>query len=235
MAPYEYDVDPLTVNMLACNTMEKAEILLSSHTKPILLQSYIDGEFQARDLDDAPHIDSFMPQKGGAPVAKVPISQPADVELAIQKSKLAFQTWSKTTRAYRSKRLRQIGTLLQQHAEAFAVWESIDQGKTLERARVEVERAVTNFLYFASYIEHEQTASRMIDGPDGSSTLTYEHRSPAGVFALISPWNMPLYLLTWKIAPCLAFGCTAVVKPSEVTSLTAFRAYPLPAIASIKN
>lgn len=54
--------------------------------------------------------------------------------------------------------------------------------------------------------------------------LTYEHRSAAGVFALISPWNMPLYLLTWKIAPCIAFGCTAVAKPSEVTSLSAFRA-----------
>lgn len=55
-----------------------------------------------------------------------------------------------------------------------------------------------------------------------SSTLTYEHRSPVGVFALISPWNMPLYLLTWKVAPCLAFGCTGVAKPSEVTSITAF-------------
>lgn len=55
-----------------------------------------------------------------------------------------------------------------------------------------------------------------------NTALTYEHRSPTGVFALISPWNMPLYLLTWKIAPCLAFGCTAVAKPSEVTSLSAF-------------
>jgi hypothetical protein len=62
----------------------------------------------------------------------------------------------------------------------------------------------------------------MIDGV----ALTYEHRSPTGVFALISPWNMPLYLLTWKIAPCLAFGCTAVAKPSEVTSMSAFRMNP---------
>lgn len=52
--------------------------------------------------------------------------------------------------------------------------------------------------------------------------LTYEHRSPIGVFALIAPWNMPLYLLTWKIAPCLAFGCTAVAKPSEITSVSAY-------------
>ena len=73
--------------------------------------------------------------------------------------------------------------------------------------------------YFSTYILHEQNAARMIDGV----ALTYEHRSPAGVFALISPWNMPLYLLTWKMAPCIAFGCTGVAKPSEITSMTAFR------------
>jgi acyl-CoA reductase-like NAD-dependent aldehyde dehydrogenase len=73
--------------------------------------------------------------------------------------------------------------------------------------------------YFSTFILHEQTAARMVDGV----ALTYEHRSPAGVFALISPWNMPLYLLTWKIAPCIAFGCTAVAKPSEITSMSAYR------------
>lgn len=72
--------------------------------------------------------------------------------------------------------------------------------------------------YFSTFILHESTSARMID----NVALTYEHRSPTGVFALISPWNMPLYLLTWKIAPCLAFGCTAVAKPSEVTSMSAF-------------
>lgn len=81
--------------------------------------------------------------------------------------------------------------------------------------------------YFSTYILHEQTPARMIDATSTfASVLTYEHRSPAGVFALISPWNMPLYLLTWKIAPCLAFGCTAVAKPSEITSVTAFRMHP---------
>lgn len=77
---------------------------------------------------------------------------------------------------------------------------------------------VSRLRYFSTFILHEATSARMIDGV----ALTYEHRSPAGVFALISPWNMPLYLLTWKIAPCLAFGCTAVAKPSEVTSMSAF-------------
>lgn len=73
--------------------------------------------------------------------------------------------------------------------------------------------------YFATYILHIQGAVRYVDS---QSVMTYEHRSPAGIFALITPWNMPLYLLTWKIAPCLAFGCVAVAKPSEVTSITAF-------------
>lgn len=81
----------------------------------------------------------------------------------------------------------------------------------------------TSYRYFATYILHEEGAVRFVDGQ--ASTLAYEHRSPVGVFALISPWNMPLYLLTWKIAPCLAFGCTGVAKPSEVTSITAFCKY----------
>ncbi len=68
-----------------------------------------------------------------------------------------------------------------------------------------------------------------------NSFLTYEHRSPAGVFALISPWNMPLYLLTWKIAPCLAFGCTAVAKPSEITSMTAYRRSNYPGSTGAKS
>lgn len=74
--------------------------------------------------------------------------------------------------------------------------------------------------YFAQFILHEEGTVRYVDGE--SPVMAYEHRSPAGVFGLITPWNMPLYLLTWKIAPCLAFGCVAVAKPSEVTSVTAF-------------
>ena len=90
--------------------------------------------------------------------------------------------------------------------------------------------SIYQFSYFSTYILHEESSVRMIDGV----ALTYEHRSPAGVFALISPWNMPLYLLTWKIAPCLAFGCTAVAKPSEVTSMTAFcEFYQLPKLQEL--
>ncbi|GAB1310635.1 Aldehyde dehydrogenase domain-containing protein [Madurella fahalii] len=200
-----------------CDTLEKANTLISSRSSPLCLSNYVTGELKTPSSSSTQFIDSLEP-KTGALLCKLPCTQPDDVEQAIRHARAAFPTWSKTSRAERSRHLRRISELLQTHRELFAVWESIDQGKTLERARVEVDRAISNFSYFSTYILHEETAARMVDGV----ALTYEHRSPAGVFALISPWNMPLYLLTWKIAPCIAFGCTAVAKPSEITSLSAF-------------
>ncbi|KAK4451362.1 putative aldehyde dehydrogenase [Podospora aff. communis PSN243] len=200
----------------SCDTLDKAKAWLQSQSAPFRLANFIHGSHISANANI--YIDSVDP-KTGLVISQVPCTQPEDVKAAIQSAKAAFPAWSKSTRAQRSAHLRSVAELIKEHRELFAVWESIDQGKTLERARVEVDRAIANFLYFSTFIIHQKTAARMID--EGAA-LTYEHRSPAGVFALISPWNMPLYLLTWKIAPCLAFGCTAVAKPSEVTSVTAF-------------
>ncbi|KAJ5211937.1 uncharacterized protein N7498_003583 [Penicillium cinerascens] len=185
---------------------------------PFRIQNFIDNEFVENTKTDE-WIDTFNPRTGEV-LAQVHKSTASDVDRAVDAASRAFPSWSRTTRQERSEILLRIGSILEEKRELFAVWESIDQGKTLARARIEVDRAISNFRYFATYILHEEGAVRFVDGP--SSTLTYEHRSPVGVFALISPWNMPLYLLTWKIAPCLAFGCTGVAKPSEVTSITAF-------------
>ncbi|KAK4175832.1 putative aldehyde dehydrogenase [Triangularia setosa] len=206
-------------DLWTCDTLDKARSFLSSCSGPVSLHNFVGGKYIAPHGSSAKssQLNSFEP-KTGRLIYTLPCTQPDAVEEAINNAKSAFPSWSRTTRAERSATLRRVSELLQQNRELFAVWESTDQGKTLERARVEVDRAVSNFSYFSTFILHEQTAARMIDGV----ALTYEHRSPAGVFALISPWNMPLYLLTWKIAPCLAFGCTAVAKPSEVTSMTAF-------------
>ncbi|KAK4672702.1 hypothetical protein QC763_105420 [Podospora pseudopauciseta] len=204
----------------SCVTLDEASSLIDSTSSPFSLQNFVGGQYIAPPdslTSSSQHITSFEP-KTGRPIYTLPCTQPHAVEAAIKAAKAAFPSWSKTARAERSAILWKVSELLQQNREVFAIWESIDQGKTLERARVEVDRAISNFSYFSTFILHEQTAARMVDGV----ALTYEHRSPAGVFALISPWNMPLYLLTWKIAPCLAFGCTAVAKPSEVTSMTAF-------------
>ncbi|KAK8122008.1 aldehyde dehydrogenase [Apiospora sp. TS-2023a] len=229
----EGDIDEFGSSILqdvwSCDTLDKAEAFIASprHASgdesryKIRMQNYVGGSFTTTSTTDTPspqYIDAINPKTGRA-FGQVPISSADQVEQALRAATEAFGAWSATPAAARSKLLQRVAGLIQEHRELFAVWESIDQGKTLERARVEVDRAVSNFNYFSTFILHQQTAARVVDG---SNILTYEHRSPAGVFALISPWNMPLYLLTWKMAPCLAFGCTAVAKPSEITSMTAF-------------
>ncbi|KKK19812.1 putative aldehyde dehydrogenase (AldH12) [Aspergillus rambellii] len=183
--------------------------------QPFQLDNLINGEFTPHS--STAWVDAFNP-KTGQLFARVPSSTAEDVDSAVRAAEDAFPSWSQTSPAMRSQYLSRIADLIEERRELFAVWESIDQGKTLARARVEIDRAVSNFRYFSTYILHQQTSARWT----GDNVLTYEHRSPMGVFGLISPWNMPLYLLTWKIAPCLAFGCTAVAKPSEVTSLSAY-------------
>ncbi|KAJ5918730.1 hypothetical protein N7454_009874 [Penicillium verhagenii] len=200
------------------DTLDAAKEYLTHPENNLHLQNFIDNTY-SQHADSNNWIDSFNPQTGEL-LAKIPRSGASDVNRAVEAASQAFPSWSNTPRQERSEILLRIAAIIQDKKELFAVWESIDQGKTLARARVEVDRAVSNFRYFATYILHDEGSARFVDG--NPSTLTYEHRSPVGVFALISPWNMPLYLLTWKIAPCIAFGCTGVAKPSEVTSMTAF-------------
>ncbi len=128
----------------SCDTVEKASLLIHSHPTPICLPNYVAGELSLPSSSSASFIDSFEP-KTGALLCRLPCAQPDDVEAAIRHARAAFSIWSKTTRAERSRHLRRISELLQDHREVFAVWESIDQGKTLERARIEVDRAISNF------------------------------------------------------------------------------------------
>lgn len=201
------------------DSSESASSYLASLAgKPIRLQNFINNEFHCHS-ETSTLIESFNPRSGEL-LAHLPRSTGSEVDLAVDAAAQAFPSWSQTSRQERSDILIRIASIIADRKEMFAVWESIDQGKTLARARMEVERAISNFRYFATYILHEEGSVRFVDGQP--STLTYEHRSPVGVFGLISPWNMPLYLLTWKIAPCIAFGCTGVAKPSEVTSISAF-------------
>lgn len=128
----------------SCDTVEKASLLIHSRPTPICLPNYVAGELSLPLSSSASFIDSFEP-KTGALLCRLPCAQPDDVEAAIRHARAAFSIWSKTTRAERSRHLRRISELLQDHREVFAVWESIDQGKTLERARIEVDRAISNF------------------------------------------------------------------------------------------
>jgi acyl-CoA reductase-like NAD-dependent aldehyde dehydrogenase len=129
-----------------CNTLEKVHQYLAKSTiaSPLKFQNYISNAFSSSTSSE--YMNSVSPQTGEV-YAEVPISSSEDVDTAVLSAEHAFKTWSKTTRAQRSRYLQRIAALIEENRELFALWESIDQGKTVERARVEVDRAVSNFSY----------------------------------------------------------------------------------------
>ena len=158
----------------------------------------------------------FEPASGQV-YAEVADGSESDVLLAVQAAESAFTGWSVLTTSERSRWLEKLADALEQRLDAFAAAESRDTGKPLALARdIEIPRAVANLRFFAHAAT--QFASESHHGEAG---LNYTLRQPLGVVAAISPWNLPLYLFTWKIAPALAAGNTVVAKPSEITPATA--------------
>lgn len=128
------------------NTPEKAEALLkTTDTTPLRLQNFVNNEFQEFS-SSATAVDCFNPRTGKL-LVQVPCTSQSDVEHAVEAAAMAFPSWSQTTRHDRARLLQKVADLIEENRETFAVWESIDQGKTLARARAEVDRAVTNFRY----------------------------------------------------------------------------------------
>ncbi len=161
-------------------------------------------------------LEVFDPATGRAH-ARVARGNAADVETAVAAAAQAFPAWSALRNSDRAAWLEALAAALESRADAFARAESRDGGKPLALTRdAEIPRAVANLRFFAHAAT--QFASESHHGEAG---LNYTLRAPLGVVATISPWNLPLYLLTWKIAPALAAGNTVVAKPSEVTPLTA--------------
>jgi aminomuconate-semialdehyde/2-hydroxymuconate-6-semialdehyde dehydrogenase len=180
------------------------------------IQNFIGGEFVAPAGDK--YLDNIEPATG-KPYSLVPDSDGRDVELAITAAERAFPAWSRLTAAERSRILLRIADLIDRDLEKFARAESVDTGKPLSLARsLDIPRASSNFRFFATAILHTENEAHIMDGVAFNYTL----RQPRGVVGLISPWNLPLYLLSWKIAPAIAVGNTAVAKPSELTPMTAF-------------
>lgn len=154
----------------------------------------------------------------GQVVGAAPMSGASDVEAAVVAAERAFPGWSQTPAAERSRLLVRLAELIERDAEHLARAESVDTGKPIALARrVDVPRSAANFRFFAGAILHAESQLHDMDG----AALHYTLRRPRGVAGLISPWNLPLYLLTWKIAPAIATGNTCVCKPSEVTPTTA--------------
>lgn len=155
----------------------------------------------------------------GRPYAVVPDSDGRDVTMAVEAARAAFPAWSSMPAATRSEILLDIARRLEQRVEEFARAESRDQGKPVALAReLEIPRAASNLRFFATRILHEESECFRTD----SRALNYVLRMPRGVVGAISPWNLPLYLFTWKVAPALATGNTVVAKPSELTPYTAW-------------
>ncbi|KAF0442326.1 aldehyde dehydrogenase [Gigaspora margarita] len=182
----------------------------------LVLQNFIGGEFL--DAKVANFIDSYNPSTGKV-YAKIPDSTEDDINFAVEAAHKAFTKWSKTHRSVRANIMYRIADILESRQKEFAEAEVRDQGKTITFAtNIDINRSIYNFRYFAGYLLHMEEKASILDG----RAFNYVKRTPSGVAGLISPWNLPLYLLTWKIAPCIAAGCACVCKPSEFTSVTAF-------------
>ncbi|XP_023086451.1 2-aminomuconic semialdehyde dehydrogenase isoform X1 [Piliocolobus tephrosceles] len=181
----------------------------------LMLENFIDGKFSPCSS----YIDSYDPSTGEV-YCRVPNSGKDEIEAAVKAAREAFPGWSSRSPQERSRVLNQVADLLEQSLEEFAQAESKDQGKTLALARtMDIPRSVQNFRFFASSILHHTSECTQMDH---LGCMHYTVRTPVGVAGLISPWNLPLYLLTWKIAPAMAAGNTVVAKPSELTSVTAW-------------
>jgi len=181
------------------------------------IQNYINGEFVNPIQDN--WLDNFNPSKGEV-YGQIPDSTIEDVEKAYQSAVKAFPDWSNTSLKKRNKILSKIADLILDKIDFLAEAESKDNGKPICLAReIDIPRAAENFQFFANAITQFSTEAHE---SIGLHALNFTLRQPIGVVGCISPWNLPLYLFTWKIAPAIAAGNCVVAKPSEITPMTAY-------------
>jgi len=180
------------------------------------LKNYIGGEFKS--AHSGATLPGYEPATGSI-YCHIPDSDQKDVEAAVRAAALAFPLWSRTTPTERARVLRKISDGIERRLEELAHAESVDNGKPLSLARtVDIPRSAANFSFFADAITQFSSETHQTS----PEILNYTLRAPLGIVGCISPWNLPLYLLTWKIAPALAAGNCVIAKPSEVTPVTAF-------------
>jgi aminomuconate-semialdehyde/2-hydroxymuconate-6-semialdehyde dehydrogenase len=179
--------------------------------------NYIGGELV--EPASGQYLDNFDPSSGSV-YSLIADSDERDVAAAVQAAKAAFPVWSDQSAEARHDALLRLSQLIERDLEPLAFAESLDNGKPVALARsVDIPRASANFKFYATAAMH--MADEAHHAP-AQSAINYTLRRPLGVVGCISPWNLPLYLFTWKVAPALAAGCTVVAKPSEVTPMTAF-------------
>jgi aminomuconate-semialdehyde/2-hydroxymuconate-6-semialdehyde dehydrogenase len=183
---------------------------------PRHLENYIGGEFVPPLSGN--YIDNINPATGEV-YGQIPDSSEKDINAAVQAAQQALSAWSNSPVEERFKILNRIAELIDQHLDELALAETNDNGKPLWLSkRVDIPRASANFRFFATGIMHFHAESHSME----DKAVNYTLRQPIGIVGCISPWNLPLYLFTWKIAPALAAGNCVIAKPSEITPVTAF-------------
>lgn len=183
---------------------------------PYHLENYIGGNLIAPL--GGKFIDNVNPATGEV-YGQIPDSNEKDVEAAVHAAKKIFRSWSLTSVEERFSILNRIATLIDENLEALALAETNDNGKPLWLSKeVDIPRASANFRFFATGIMHFAAESHTME----DKAINYTLRQPVGIVGCISPWNLPLYLFTWKIAPAIAAGNCVLAKPSEITPVTAF-------------
>ena len=178
------------------------------------IQNFIDGQYL--DAQELGWLDNYNPATGKV-YSMIADSNEADIELAYAAAKAAQKDWENTSSENRFKILNRIAELIDINNTEFAKAESIDQGKPFWLAKNEITRAAQNFRFFATSAMQFSSESHQMEG----FAINYTLRQAIGVVGCISPWNLPLYLFSWKIAPALATGNCVIAKPSEITPMTA--------------
>ncbi len=180
------------------------------------IYNYIGGDLVSPLKEQ--YIKNYSPTNG-ASYSLVPNSTTHDVDLAIDVAKKSFDSWSQEKKEFRHDWMMKLAQAIDDNAEKLVVAESFDNGKPEWLAReVDIPRCSANIRFFATAILHFDSKAHSMDG----LALNYTLKNAIGVAGCISPWNLPLYLLTWKLAPAIAVGNTVVAKPSEITPYTAY-------------
>ncbi|HEY6977099.1 MAG TPA: aldehyde dehydrogenase [Chitinophagaceae bacterium] len=183
---------------------------------PFYLENYIGGNLIGPL--SGKFIDNINPAIGEV-IHQTPDSNERDVEIAVDAAQQAFPEWSVTPVEKRFQILNRIAQLIDENPDQLALAETNDTGKPLWLSKtLDIPRASSNFRFFATGIVHFASESHQME----DRAINYTLRQPLGIVACISPWNLPLYLFTWKIAPAIAAGNCVIAKPSEITPLTAF-------------
>ena len=180
------------------------------------IQNYIDGNLVAPESGE--YLENFSPVTGKV-YSLTPDSNANDINNAVKAANQAYLSWSKLSKQERYKHIMHLADIIEKHFDELVKAESKDNGKPEWLAKsVDIPRVPENFRFFATGSLHFDSEIHEMDG----KAINYTLRQPIGVAGCISPWNLPIYLLTWKIAPALAAGNTVVAKPSEITPMTAY-------------